>query len=134
MKPPRSRVRTLLVAVAAVAVALYASAVLRGLALDAAKRPGLALFTVAFATVPGLIGWLVGRADRRRHAYSIRLQYYQEIRSDLTRSRPDGDVAESEARRTYNRRLGWVVRMERKYERASRYPWFPVAPDPPPPE
>jgi hypothetical protein len=33
-----------------------------------------------------------------------------------------------------NRRLEWLFAMSAKYERAARYPWLPVGPDPPKPE
>ncbi len=31
-------------------------------------------------------------------------------------------------------RKAYFAEMARKYDRAARYPWLPVAPDPPPPE
>ena len=33
-----------------------------------------------------------------------------------------------------NRRLEWLYVMSIKYERAARYPWLPVEPDPPEPK
>jgi hypothetical protein len=32
------------------------------------------------------------------------------------------------------KRLAWHVHLQGKYERAARYPWLPVVPDPPYPE
>lgn len=34
----------------------------------------------------------------------------------------------------YPGRIKWRTEMMRKYERAARYPWLPVTPDPPEPE
>jgi hypothetical protein len=41
---------------------------------------------------------------------------------------------EGEAEANHTRRADYYARSARKYERAARYPWLPVPPDPPAPE
>ena len=47
---------------------------------------------------------------------------------------PEMYRARDEKRRRLERWESWRIAMSAKYERASHYPWFPVAPDPPEPD
>jgi hypothetical protein len=42
--------------------------------------------------------------------------------------------AEEVAHSSWERKIDYHANLRRKYERAARYPWLPVAPDPPEPE
>jgi hypothetical protein len=73
----------------------------------------------------------------RSREYQRRNWDFSEIRNALpTASIPAGIAPEDlKAYRLYqDRRREWADRMVWKYARASRYPWLPVAPDPPEPK
>lgn len=55
---------------------------------------------------------------------------------DLRPSRTPDEIrkAVEVARSSWDRKIEYHAARRRKYERAARYPWFPVAPDPPEPE
>jgi hypothetical protein len=43
-------------------------------------------------------------------------------------------VSPTEVQRYNSARKAWCAELARKYDRAARYPWLPLAPDPPPPQ
>jgi hypothetical protein len=45
----------------------------------------------------------------------------------------EGSTYARDVAASYRARAAWNDRMKRKYERAARYPWLPVEPDPPMP-
>lgn len=72
----------------------------------------------------------IPQAKKRQREWKIRslestLRYWRTVEAK-ERSRPGF----SKFRRIYD----YEVAMRRKYERAARYPWLPVAPDPPEPK
>jgi hypothetical protein len=102
MRPPRFRLRTLLIAVAVVSVAL-------------------------------------GGELMRRRRISHREQAASHSDAEEL-SRAYADDARGQPGPIAPQRVAWGevlaayhAAMSRKYERAARYPWLPVAPDPPPP-
>jgi hypothetical protein len=107
MRRARFRLRTLMLAVAAAALALGALA-------EARRLHNLSL-----------------KYQRRaqEHAFSVKL--VQQLGS------PSGFLAQpagGAAQRIRERTACCCDRMRAKWERAARYPWLPVAPDPAPPE
>jgi hypothetical protein len=54
------------------------------------------------------------------------------FRDDLARER-DALASTREQRDLTERRIAFLVKMRLKHQRAARYPWLPVAPDPPEP-
>jgi hypothetical protein len=143
MRRPRFRIRTLLLLVTLFAVLLAGVALKRRhahflrLALDhsAHEREARELSKIASETV---------KSER------VLVQSQQTALRDGTLT-PQGiariggpcldeaDIARREAE--WNRELAgyaaeaeWHARLRRKYERAARSPWLPLAPDPPPPK
>lgn len=104
MRAPRFRLRTLMLAVAIVAVALAA---------DVCYRRHAAF---------GL------RAEQCRRGASAAYMSEQAAR---LRNRFDHDPRTTAA---FFQRAEYYEALGAKYQRAARYPWLPVAPDPPPPE
>lgn len=99
MRPPRFRIRMLMIAVAAVAFAL------------------------------GMRSLKERRDERlaRRDSYFIRVRRHRIIKQDSENfGRPLHPY--------WQHRLDYFEAMERKWERAARYPWLSIPPDPPPPE
>jgi hypothetical protein len=95
-------------------------------------------------TVRGMMGAVaiiacVCGLTMRSRAFVLRARHYSTLRSDKAQDRAC-DLAlmgEDDAWRfieSSRRWLEFVGAMERKYERAARSPWLPVAPDPPEPE
>src|SRR3954469_25325987 len=107
MRIPRFRVRTLMIAVAVVAVAL-------GAGRRRQRAPTFLQRAAEFAERE-TTSWLMVEASCRRNP----LPGLIVVHEDPMRHR------------------WWALylgRLRRKYERAARYPWLPVPPDPPPPE
>ena len=111
MRPPRFRLRTLLVAVAVVALALGAGMIL--------QRQSIL---------------------RRTAAYHERMERVQAAKvrgiENLARAATTPELAaETRADAMVEARIGaHHARLKQKYRRMSTRPWLPVAPDPPPPE
>jgi hypothetical protein len=151
MRLPRVRIRIIRVAVAAVVAGLLAAAI-SGLAL---KRRGdrfrdLAWYYAqeeAFANARAesealmeekrrgpdeldrVSGSSAGGAPRRITLFGYRLL--------PKRWNPDeAEWAEMQRQERERKRLRgeWIAAMRAKYEHAARYPWLPVAPDPPEPK
>ena len=95
---------------------------------------------VAVAVAAGACGFI--ELGRRRAVYRARAKHsagtealirggawgYRLVSDRFGREHRVIDRADLRALATYH------AVMKRKYERAARYPWLPVAPDPPPPE
>jgi hypothetical protein len=119
MRPPRFRLRTLLVAVAVAAVMLGVIVPMVRLRARYSERAaghgGSAQFYLEHA-----------RAADQGHGGCMKIGArgsIQEIKAAYRRVAPK-----------YRRIADYHSLMARKYERASRYPWLPVPPDPPPPD
>jgi hypothetical protein len=108
MRPPRFRLRTLLVAVAVAALSLS------GLHLQRLSRA----------------------YQRRADQYSNEgFRWCEYGSAELeAQQRMSPQQFEAYIGRRFQEILRWRARMEAKYRRAARYPWLPVAPDPPLPE
>jgi hypothetical protein len=94
---------------------------------------------VAMAIVGIVIGGVLKVPEwlERSREYQLRLMDFSEIRNaSLTAAIPDGIAPQDlEAYRLYqHRRWEWADRLAWKYARASRFPWLPIAPDPPEPK
>ena len=111
MRPPRFRLRTLLIAVAVMGVALGAWGRIEG---RRARMLGL-----AEEHRSRIVGLSIDR-DYARLGVSL---------CDITTGYPLRPVTPGERRRDR-----WHFRLYLKYQDAAARPWLPVAPDPPPPE
>jgi hypothetical protein len=78
----------------------------------------IAVAVAGLAMGAGVWGYRMWRLSR---------EYLREARMHLYYCIVDGDAAENAANVHYHAALA------RKYERAARYPWLPVEPDPPQP-
>jgi hypothetical protein len=99
---------------------------------------------VAVAIVGVLLA--VGELMRRRAVYLDRAERYQSMAKPRFGWTPPFDANEAEVRKAIaefratreadlNRpEVQRWLRLARKYDHAARYPWLPVAPDPPEPE
>jgi len=67
------------------------------------------------------------RALARDHARRAALAPFQ-VTFLIDRGNLQSQYAQGQAKQRWHRRLQY------KYERAARHPWFPVPPDPPPPK
>ena len=91
------------------------------------RRLMVLVAVVAFAL--GMWGLKERRNERlvRRDSYSVRVRRHRIIKQDSENfGRP--------LHQFWQHRLDYFEDMERKWERAARYPWLSVPPDPPPPE
>jgi hypothetical protein len=94
---------------------------------------------VAVAVV-GVIGggWIEGERRRARFRELVKVYTLQVMNySAIMYSGPGGEHFEKYVRdrRAKNAKpLAYYTEMLRKYQFAARYPWLPVAPDPPEPE
>jgi hypothetical protein len=79
---------------------------------------------VAVAVVAVLLAMAVTLSHRRSRFESLR--DYHASRAPYVWLGPMGTL--------WERQGEWHWAMKRKYERAARYPWLPVAPDPPEPK
>jgi hypothetical protein len=112
MRPPRLRLRTLLIAVAVAGMVL-------GEGLMIQRRARLRATSARHAAQEQMWTTLAAAAGQRP---SRRVDWsYRGVRrqTDQGRCRAAAD---------------YHARLARKYDRAARYPWLPVAPDPPPPQ
>jgi hypothetical protein len=129
MRFPRFRLRTLMIAVAVIAVVIPPGIEAQRLGQVSSRRQLLA------AMCKGREDSL--RSDAQRHATMLAAEEAQfaaapmsaalrELRSQYIKERRG-------EREELNRKLDDAAALTRKYERAARYPWLPVAPDPPGP-
>ncbi len=106
MRPPRFRLRTMMILVAVLALSLSAAVL-----------------------------WLRREQYRRlAEVYSLTEKVLR-VDSHMARGTaafPLLDLSDSMDRNA--RQADYYARLRRKYERAATRPWLPVAPDPPPPE
>lgn len=73
---------------------------------------------------------------RRRASYAERAEYHRRWSESKHSFTPDG-MSEEQMRRAFAEMAAenrFHRDLARKYEHAARYPWLPVAPDPPLPE
>lgn len=106
MRPPRIRIRTMMIAVAAVALALYGRHLWR----------------------------LSGEYHRLAERYAAPIRWAEDSNAELeARQRLSPAEWQVFSDRMYQARVRWQTGMERKYRRAARFPFLPVAPDQPPP-
>jgi hypothetical protein len=141
MRLPRLSVRALMIAVAVAALAFllvtwaqksahhraraayYAGREANNRGIAATQSALIRNRSELIAITERLLAGEEGRDPRRADAY----------RGDLVRERETlADNREEEA--VIGRRIGYFGEMRRKHERAARYPWLPVGPDPPEPE
>ena len=114
MRPPRFRLRTLLVAVAVVGAGLWSGRLI-------GSRRGYAQRAQGHGSTERSY---LDRAEREeRFARDLRALGY---RGEFGRDFPDLD--------RYRCRATYHDALRRKYERAAARPWLPVAPDPPEPD
>jgi hypothetical protein len=137
MRPPRFHLRTLLIAVAAVGMVL-------GCGIEAVRMSRWAGACRATAAAYARSALFQQQAvHMARVALALAQRRDCAWRRRAAEARSEGEVIElgdRDVRRgrerlaSAERRLAWSARLARKYERAARCPWLPVAPDPPPPE
>ena len=88
----------------------------------------------------GALAWGIIEGERKRarfHALSTRYATLEARLSLWHGSVPDGDYWERKMREIAERRAvygPYYAALMRKYRRAERYPWLPVAPEPPAPK
>lgn len=149
MRRPRFRIRTLMIAVAVVAIMVgagiggnrfydsskfYRSKAVWAGNLEKSSRDAAFAHTLSF----GIHGEHATKAIRRRLEWAIE-EYPDTI--DLIDALLDQLAEENEAElrihedaQLFTRKAEHFANLKQKYERAARYPWLPVAPDPPEPE
>jgi hypothetical protein len=94
---------------------------------------------IAVAMVGLLAGGIVEAKRRRARFHQLVVHYTQrELQySVFSYSGPGGEHMRKQwaahLQRTANRRV-YYAEMRQKYRLAEKYPWLPVAPDPPPPK
>jgi len=93
----------------------------------------MALVAVAAMVLAGVRLWRLRESyleraamHRRLEASTRRIAKYSGAMSRIGAEPPGADAA-------LNKRAEYRAELGRKYERAARYPWLPVPPDPPPP-
>ena len=77
-----------------------------------------------------IVGVTIGVLAVRRSAFLRRADHYHRVSRSyiaLQLPTPPGEFPDA----SYWRQIIWAGKMRAKYERAARYPWLPVAPDPP---
>jgi hypothetical protein len=102
---------------------------------------------VAVAVIGLMIGGGVRLKQRRDYFLSLAQSHQKEVASSMARGKalksrfdPTSGMSNEEIMHLYLDSDRMIDRadhhaaMVRKYERAARYPWLPVEPDPPPPE
>jgi len=84
---------------------------------------------IAVAIVAALLGWL---GERRARFLRLSAHYGRLAKSylDLQPDPQPGEYPDA----TGWRQIIWSWGLRSKYERAARYPWLPIAPDPPEPD
>jgi hypothetical protein len=132
MRRPRFRLRTLviLVAVAALAFGIYAEVVRMGRTAEGHRRRAADHERESIPPSRRALDCDQGAALNRRYAADARSRGRLADADDFAgRARSWAEEAEEwRARSRYHDLL------RSKYERAARYPWLPVEPDPTPPE
>lgn len=99
-----------------------------------AKRNFTLRWMIALVAISAAVCWYVN--PRRTHhlaeqyeAKGFRFGLYEKLNRDGIIQSPTASGAT-----TRRKRAEYFAAMRAKYERASRYPWLPIAPDPPVPE
>jgi hypothetical protein len=150
MRPPRFRVRTLMIAVAASGLLCYA-AILWSRSDDLGYRAAFHSAREAYyrSGAQQDARWIPRTRELLESARTGRLDDLKRLRArwgesgrywsakaqwDQVVQQVEGDLASLVGRRDDNLRMAAYHGMLRaKYERGARSPWRPVAPDPPPP-
>lgn len=107
---PRFRIWTMMVAVVVLALALAASK----LARTASERSQV--------------------ADRYAHQANLYRKSAAEDEKGLSTATEDTRQAKVNSLGRFSRKAAYYSTLEAHYRRAARYPWLPVAPDPPAPD
>ncbi|AGA28711.1 hypothetical protein [Singulisphaera acidiphila] len=99
-----------------------------------AKRNFTLRWMIALVAVSAAVCWYVNPSRTRHLAEQYEVKAYRfSLYENLNR---DG-IAQSRTASgatTCRKRAKYFAAMRAKYERASHYPWLPIAPDPPVPE
>jgi hypothetical protein len=140
MPPPQFRLRTLLVAVAVAGVAVAGGAMWRrgeSFRRGAARHSEQQAEWAEDASSKDVLAERCGNYARlARPGYNAGLPAGWDQRTAESHSADEWDRMADEARASAAhsaRRAAYHSRLRSKYERAARYPWLPVAPDPPEP-
>jgi hypothetical protein len=86
---------------------------------------------VAVAAVGLALGLCATCRSRSQQYYALMMSHKSRAMELIDNAQPGTDAA---ARRRFHTRITWHEVMYAKYKHAARYPWLPVAPDPPEPE
>jgi hypothetical protein len=86
---------------------------------------------VVVAVIGLILGLCAACRSRSQRFYALMMSHESRA-MELMDNAPS--VTDAEARRRFHARITWHEVMNAKYERAARYPWLPVEPDPPEPE
>jgi hypothetical protein len=95
---------------------------------------------IAVAVVALIAGGTVECQRRRARFHQLAIQYAQKelALSVLSYFGPGGKHEKTKQWQTYFRRTApyraYYAQLTKKYLRAEKYPWLPIAPDPPPPK
>jgi hypothetical protein len=114
MKPPRIRLRSLMIIIAISAIATWGYTLWRRSAEYASKAEQCEVEVFMYKEN-------LDRID------------YEEEAPFHNRKRTSFSEEETIKRNQYEHLLRYAERLGRKYRRAARFPWLPVEPDPPPP-
>ena len=127
MRWPRFRLRTLMIALAAVALLVWVGIEAQGLRRLSKRYQQQAL-------------WAQGEEAAQRRIVVLKKQFILRLEAELLVQPKQRRIIEAEkmalvqdiARRPEG--IAYFAQLKRKYERAARYPWLPVADDPDPPD
>lgn len=119
MRLPRFRLRLLMVAVAVAGIAMSGVSMYRRSVAYRTRAKQYALWTKLHAVN-------ISNFEYDRNINNIN------IRINASIAVPDREYEQLIG--SYRRKLAHSTALRAKYERAARYPFLPVAPDPPPPE
>jgi hypothetical protein len=131
MRPPRFRLRTLLIAVLAVGLILWGRALW-------GRRNSYLLQADLHATQVKVWRELAGRTERREYETMLEEglragRFPPEARTLVERDIEHGDKRRALTLSAQSRQADYHARLMEKYLRAAARPWLPVAPDPPTP-
>ena len=105
----------------------------------------LRMTTRRWMVVVAVVGWLMAtacggyRLKQRRDHFLSQARLHEQNAATLMQVYETNRILRTHWTRddylsTLSRISGYHAAMARKYERAARYPWLPVEPDPPEPE